>query len=142
MPAAKQGDTVRVHYTGKLKDGTVFDTSRDRDPLEFKIGEGQIIPGFEKMVLGMEVGDTKTEKIRSDDAYGSRRDDRIITVGRDQVPEGVKPKVSQQVQLRGQDGSAIPATIVGVTETNVTIDANHPLAGFDLTFSIELIEIL
>jgi peptidylprolyl isomerase len=142
MPAAKNGDTVRVHYTGKLKDGTVFDTSRDRDPIEFKIGDGGIIPGFEKMVLGMEVGDTKTEKIRADDAYGSRRDDRIITVGRDQVPDGIKPKVSQQVQLKGQDGSAIPATIIGVTESDVTIDANHPLAGYDLTFSIELVEIL
>lgn len=142
MSAAKKGDTVRVHYTGKLRDGSVFDTSWDRDPIEFKIGEGGIIPGFDKMVLGMKVGDMKTEKIRSDDAYGSRREDRIITVGRDQVPEGVKPKVSQQVQIRGEDGSAITATIVGITETKVTIDANHPLAGYDLTFSIELIEIL
>jgi peptidylprolyl isomerase len=142
MRQAKQGDSVKVHYTGKMDNGTKFDTSRGGDPLEFTIGEGKIIPGFEEIVVGMTQGDTKTATVPSDKAYGPRRDDRIITVDRDQVPEGMSPKVGQQVQMHGKGGESIPAMITGVTEKLVTLDANHPLAGKDLTFTIELVEIL
>ena len=142
MHQAKRGDSVRVHYTGKMNNGTKFDTSRDGNPLEFTIGEGKIIPGFEKIVIGMKLGDTKTVTVPSDEAYGPRRDDRIITVDRDQVPEDSNPRVGQQIQMHGQGGESIPAMITGVTKKLVTMDANHPLAGKDLTFSVELIEIL
>ena len=142
MRQAKQGDSVRVHYTGKMDNGTQFDSSRGGDPLEFTIGDGKIIPGFEEIVIGMKQGDTKTVTIPSDEAYGPRRDDRIITVDRDRVPEGMKPKVGQQVHMHGKGGESFPAMITGVTEKAVTLDANHPLAGQDLTFSVELIEIL
>ena len=142
MRQAKRGDSVRVHYTGKMHNGTKFDTSRDGNPLEFTIGEGKIIPGFEKMVIGMKQGDMKTVTVPSDEAYGPRRDDRIITVDRDQVPEDSNPRVGQQIQMHGQGGESIPAMITGVTKKLVTMDANHPLAGKDLTFSVELVEIL
>ena len=142
MHQAKRGDSVRVHYTGKMNNGTKFDTSRDGNPLEFTIGEGKIIPGFEKIVIGMKLGDTKTVTVPSDEAYGPRRDDRIITVDRDQVPEDSNPRVGQQIQMHGQGGESIPAMITGVTKKLVTMYANHPLAGKDLTFSVELIEIL
>ena len=142
MCQAKRGDSVRVHYIGKMRDGTRFDTSRDGDPLEFTIGDGKIIPGFEEIVIGMKQGDMKTVTVPSDEAYGPLRDDRIITVDRDRMPENVTPKVGQQVHMHGQGGESIPAIITGLTKKAVTLDANHPLAGKDLTFSVELIEIL
>lgn len=142
MCQAKRGDSVRVHYTGKMRNGTKFDTSRDGDPLEFTIGDGKIIPGFEEIVIGMKQGDSKTVTVPSDEAYGPRRDDRIITVDRDRIPGDVKPNVGQHVHMHGQGGESIPAMITGVTEKSITLDANHPLAGQDLTFSIELVEIL
>jgi peptidylprolyl isomerase len=141
MAQAKIGDTVSVHYTGKLKDGSVFDTSRDRDPLQFKIGEGEIIPGFEKAVIGMEVEDTKTIKIPSDEAYGPHREDLVLVIDRSDLPDEVPAKVSTQVKLRLPNNKATLATITQVTTEKITLDANHPLAGMDLTFSIELMEI-
>ncbi|HID72290.1 MAG TPA: peptidylprolyl isomerase [Thermoplasmata archaeon] len=142
MTQAKDGDTVRVHYTGKLEDGSVFDTSRGGEPLEFTIGAGQIIPGFEKAIIGMEPGNSKTIKIPSEEAYGPRREDMMVVVEKSQFPEDIKPVVGQELQIRQGDGLAIPVTVVEVTESKVTLDANHPLAGKDLTFDIELIEIL
>lgn len=141
MAKAKEGDTVRVHYTGKLKDGTVFDTSQDREPLSFTIGEQRVIPGFEKAVVGMEPGDTKTEELPSEQAYGEHREDMVMELERNQLPESVEPKVGQQLQLRMQNGQEVPVVITELNEESVTIDANHPLAGKDLVFEIELVDI-
>lgn len=143
MPQVKDGDTVKVHYTGKLGDGTVFDTSREREePLEFTLGQGQLIPGFEKAVVGMDVGDSTSVDISSDEAYGERRDDLEIEVPKAELPDNVDPQVGMQLQMQQQqNGQAIPVQITAVGEENVTLDANHPLAGKDLTFDIELVEI-
>lgn len=138
---AKNGDTVQVNYTGKLADGTVFDTSVGREPLEFKLGAGQMIPGFEKAVLGMKVGEKKTVTIPANEAYGPHRDDMVVEVGRDRLGPGVIPKVGQQLQGTRPDGSVSTFTVVAVSDNTITIDANHPLAGKDLTFEIELVKI-
>ena len=142
MARAKYGDTVKVHYTGRLDDGTVFDTSADGDPLQFTIGSGQIIPGFEQAVVGMNPGESKTVKIPAEDAYGQRREDLIIEVEKSQLPEGLKPEVGLQLQSRQPDGRIVVLTIADITESHVTLDANHPLAGKDLTFEIQLVEII
>ena len=142
MTQAKNGDTVKVHYTGKLEDGTVFDTSTARDPLQFVIGDGQIIPGFEQGVIGMNTGESKTINISSEKAYGPRHEDRVLEVNQDQIPKHLELEIGQQVQIPQTDGSKIQFIVKGVSETNVTLDANHPLAGKDLTFEIELTEIL
>lgn len=141
MAKAKEGDTVHVHYTGKLKDGTVFDTSEEREPLSFKIGEERVIPGFEKAVVGMEPGDTKTKELPPEQAYGEHREDMVMELERDQLPDNLEPKVGQQLQLRMQNGQEVPVVITELGEESVTIDANHPLAGKDLVFEIELVEI-
>ena len=141
MAEAKQGDTVKIHYTGSLEDGTVFDSSQDRDPLEFTLGEGKVISGFESAVEGMEEGETKTAEIPSDEAYGPRRDDLLLTVARDQLPEDLEPEVGDQLEMRTQDGQAFPVVVTQVGDEQVQLDANHPLAGKDLTFDIELVEI-
>ena len=141
MAHAKAGDHVKVHYTGRLSDGTVFDSSRDREPLEFTLGIGEVIPGFEQAVLGMEPGETKTVTIPAEEAYGPRRADMIIEVSRDQVAPGLPLAIGQQLQLRLQDGRVIPVVVADLSEETVTIDANHPLAGEDLTFEIELVAI-
>ncbi|NBB74758.1 MAG: peptidylprolyl isomerase [Bacteroidetes bacterium] len=141
MAKAKEGDTVQVHYTGKLKDGTVFDTSEEREPLSFTIGEERVIPGFEKAVVGMEPGDTKTEELPPAQAYGEHREDMVMELERDQLPDNLEPKVGQQLQLRMQNGQEVPVVITELGEESVTIDANHPLAGKDLVFEIELVEI-
>jgi FKBP-type peptidyl-prolyl cis-trans isomerase 2 len=138
---AKQGDAVQVHYTGKLEDGTVFDTSQDREPLEFTIGEDRVIPGFESAVLGMEPGDSKTQELGPDDAYGQRREDMVMELDRGQIPEDLDPEVGQQLHLRMEDGQRVPVVITKLGEESVTIDANHPLAGKKLIFDIELISI-
>lgn len=143
MPKVKDGDTVKVHYTGKLGDGSVFDTSRDRnEPLEFTLGQGQLIPGFEKAVVGMDVGDSTSVDIPTDEAYGERRDDLEIEVPKNELPDNAEPEVGMQLQMQQQEnGQAIPVQITVVNEENVTLDANHPLAGKDLTFDIELVEV-
>ncbi len=138
---AKNGNTVQVDYTGKLADGTVFDSSVGREPLEFTLGAGQMIPGFEKAVLGMKVGDKKTVTIPADEAYGPRRDDLILEIGREKLPSGLTPEVGQQLQMTRPDGAISIVTITKVSDTTVTIDANHRLAGKDLTFEIELVKI-
>jgi peptidylprolyl isomerase len=141
MAQAKEGDTVKVHYTGTLSDGTVFDSSKDRDPLEFTIGSQQVIPGFEENVKGMAVGDSKTFTLNPGEAYGDRNDQMMVDVERAQMPEDIDPEVGMMLQVQGQDGSVSHVTITEVTDDKVTLDANHPLAGQDLTFEIELQEI-
>jgi len=141
MAKAKNGDTVKVHYTGKLDDGTVFDSSLDREPLSFTLGEGQLIPGFEAAVIGMEVGDSTTAKIPSAEAYGPVKEDMIARIGKDQLPDGLNPEVGQKLQVPQNNGQVLIVTITDVDESHITLDANHPLAGKDLTFDIELVEV-
>ncbi len=141
MPKVKEGDTVKVHYTGKLESGEVFDSSEGREPLEFTLGQGQLIPGFEKAVTELDKGESTTVDIPSKEAYGEVREDLIITVPKDQLPEDVEPQVGMQLQVNQPDGQPIPVRITDVGEENLTLDANHPLAGKDLTFKIELVEV-
>lgn len=141
MAQAKNGDTVMVHYTGKLTDGTVFDSSTERDPLQFTIGAGEIIPGFEQAVLGMNTGESKTTKIPVDEAYGSHRPEMVVEVERNQMPPEMEPEVGQQMQIQQPSGQIIPVTITNISDSTVTLDANHPLAGEDLIFDIELVDI-
>jgi len=142
MAQAKHGDTVKVHYTGKLENGTVFDTSINRDPLRFTIGEGQVIPGFEQAVVGMNPGESKTTKVPVDKAYGLHRKEMVMVVNRNQFPVHLKPEVGRRLQIRKADGRTIGVTVADVSESSVTLDANHPLAGKDLTFDIQLLEIV
>lgn len=141
MAQAKQGDTVKVNYIGKLKDGTVFDTSEGREPLEFTLGQGQLIPGFEEAVEGMEPGQTNTVNIPAEKAYGPRNEDWIIEVEREEFPDDLEPAVGQQLQLRQENGQEILVVVTDVANDKVTLDANHPLAGHDLIFEIQLMEI-
>lgn len=141
MSKVKNGDTVKVHYTGSLEDGSVFDTSQDREPMEFTLGSGQLIPGFEKAVEGMEKGESTKVTIPSEEAYGEPREDLIISVPRENMPDGVTPEVGMQLQVNQPDGQSIPVRITEIADEEVKLDANHPLAGKDLTFEIELMEI-
>lgn len=144
MSKVKDGDTVKVHYTGTLtEDGTVFDSSREREPLEFELGEGKLIPGFEEAVIGMEVGEDTTVEIDSEDAYGQRREDLELEVSKSDLPDNIEPEVGMQLQMQQQEnGQAIPVQITDVEDDIVKLDANHPLAGKDLTFDIELVDIV
>lgn len=142
MKSAESGSTVKVHYTGTLDDGNVFDSSREREPLEFTIGNGQLIRGFEDAVTGMTVGDVKTVKISASEAYGERRNELVITISKQQFPEHISPAEGLQLSLKSPDGSILNAIITMVAEDSVTLDANHPLAGQDLNFNIELMEIV
>lgn len=142
MTQAKSGDTVKIHYTGKLDDGTVFDSSVNREPLEFTLSSGQVIPGFDNAVLGMSPGESKTEKIPMTEAYGPYREEMVVAVNKEQLPADLEPEVGQQLQVRQPDGQMIPVYVTEVNDSTVTLDANHPLAGYDLTFDIELVEIV
>jgi peptidylprolyl isomerase len=139
---ARDGDTVQVNYTGKLADGTVFDSSIGRQPLEVILGKGQVIPGFEKAILGMQVGENKTVTIPAKDAYGPYRSELIFEVPKENLAAGVVPQVGQQLQGSKADGSTMVATITKISDKAVTVDANVPLAGKDLTFEIGLVKIL
>lgn len=141
MAGAQQGDTVKVHYTGKLEDGSVFDSSLQRDPLEFTIGEGQIIPGFEKAVVGMEAGQNKTVQVESAEAYGPRYEEMVQVVERTQIPDNISLEVGAQLQANHPQGGPIILTVTDLSDSEVTLDANHPLAGKDLTFEIELVDL-
>lgn len=141
MPAAKSGDTVLVHYKGTLEDGSIFDSSENRDPLQFCLGDQNIIPGFQNAVLGMAKGETKTTTIGADEAYGPHRPDMVIEFDREDVPNGVEPEVGQRLELQADQGYTLPARVVEVTDSAIKVDANHPLAGKQLTFEIELVEI-
>ena len=139
---AETGDTVRVHYTGRLQNGEIFDTSTGDEPLEFTLGQGQMITGFEQAVLGMQVGDNKTVTIPVDEAYGPRRDDLLLEVNRDDLPEDLEPEVGMLLQSSQPDGSITVFTITEVSDTTIKVDGNHRLAGQELTFDIELVEIM
>lgn len=141
MAQAAVGDTVQLHYTGKLKDGTEFGTSRGQEPLQFQIGENTIIPKLETSVVGMAVGDSATVEIAAADGYGPRQPEAIETVDRSVLPAEVELMVGNQLQAQTQDGQTLIVTIIQVDGDKVTLDGNHPLAGEDLTFEIELVEI-
>lgn len=136
---AKDGDRVRVHYTGRLADGNEFDTSREGEPLEFTVGAGEVITGFDEAVRGMRVGDAKTIEIQPDDAYGERREQLVQSVERERMNLEVEPQVGMTLSMQLPGGDQIPVNITEVTETEVTLDANHPLAGQVLTFDLELV---
>jgi peptidylprolyl isomerase len=142
MTQAKHGDTVRIHYTGRLTDGTQFDSSDGREPLEFQLGSGQIIQGLDEQVQGMSVGDKQTVTIPADGAYGPHRPEGVQSVPRTQIPEGVDTSIGARLQATGSDGRAMTLTVVDTSDDAVTVDANHPLAGKDLVFDVELVEVL
>ncbi|PKK83014.1 MAG: peptidylprolyl isomerase [candidate division Zixibacteria bacterium HGW-Zixibacteria-1] len=141
MSQVKEGSKVKVHYVGKLEDGTVFDSSENRPPLEFEIGKGNVITGFETGVIGMELNGKKTVTIVPDDAYGHHREELMVEVSKGDFPPDIDPNVGQQLQIKRPDGHVIDVTITGVEGDKVTLDANHPLAGKTLIFEIELVEI-
>jgi peptidylprolyl isomerase len=166
MAQAKTGDKVKVHYTGTLEDGSVFDSSEGSseqpaehscgcgsnsgcgaespaaDPMEFVIGSGQLIPKFEAAVIGLEPGQSITVTIPADDAYGQRAEEMVAVLERSEIPEDIQPEPGQQMEVILEDGSPMPVLVTEVTETSITLDANHPLAGCDLTFAIRLVEIM
>ena len=141
MAQAKRGDTVHVHYRGTLDDGTEFDSSEGSDPIVFTIGAGQVIPGFENAIEGMATGDRKTERIEAENAYGDRRDELVFTVARDQMPEGADVEVGDMLRVGFPDGSNAAVQVAAMDDQSVTLDANHPLAGKNLTFELELVSI-
>lgn len=142
MSEAKAGDTVRIHYTGTLDDGSQFDSSAGRDPLEFTVGGGQIIPGLDREIAGMKIGDRKTVRVACDEAYGQHDPAATQEVPRDALPPDLEIEVGKRLQAVTQDGRQITVVIAAVSDGSVTMDANHPLAGKDLIFDVELVEIL
>lgn len=141
MTEVKSGDTVCIHYVGTLTDGTQFDSSQGREPLEFVVGASQIIPGLDRALPGMTVGEKKTVNVPADEAYGQADPNARHSVPRDQIPADIPLNVGTQLQMRTQDGQAIVVTVVDVTDEAVVLDANHPLAGKDLVFDIEVVSI-
>ena len=142
MSEVKTGDTVQVHYTGKLEAGELFDSSRERDPLQFTLGNGELIPEFENAVIGMNEGDVKTIQIPSQEAYGPYMEEMKIVVDKANMPEELELKIGLNLTLRGADDRKLNVRIIDIAENTVTMDANHPLAGKDLVFDIELVKIL
>jgi peptidylprolyl isomerase len=142
MTDAKSGDTVRIHYTGTLADGSTFDSSDGRDPLEFKLGTGNVIAGFDVAVEGMSVGDAKTVEIPADQAYGAHNPHAQQSFPRDKIPDDVPLEIGARLQLQSSQGQPMMVTVTEVTDDAVILDANHPLAGKNLTFKIELVEIV
>ena len=141
MGQTKSGDRVKVHYTGKFENEEVFDSSRERQPLEFTIGKGDVIPGFEGGVVGMEIGESKRLLIPPEEGYGSRREDLVVVVKRSDLPKFIVPTVGKRFKIRQPDGQSVVATIADIDEDRVTLDGNHPLAGHTLLFDVELLEI-
>lgn len=141
MAEAKTNDTVKVNYTGRLSDGTVFDSSFNREPLEFTIGQKMVIPGFEEGVIGMTIGETRTVSIASQDAYGPYLEDLVGSIKRTQIPPNIDLQVGGILQMQIPDGGAMLVVVKALTDETVTLDANHPLAGKDLAFEINLLEI-
>lgn len=142
MTQAKSGDTVRIHYTGTLDDGTEFDSSAGRDPLEFALGGGQVIPGFDSAVDGMAVGENKTVTIPAEQAYGERHEQLVQEVPKNALPDEIDPAIGMQLQSRSPEGHVMNLVITDVAAETITLDGNHPLAGQALTFAIELVEIV
>ena len=141
MIKAKDGDTVRVQYTGKLEDGSVFDSSVENNSLQFTIGKGQVLHGVEQAVIGMHPQQSKTVRVPAAEAYGPHRDEMTTQVQRSQFPASVKLKVGQRLQINQKNGQSIAVSVLGLSASTVTVDANHPLAGKDLTFDLQLVEI-
>ena len=142
MQQVKTGDKVKVHYNGKLRNGETFDSSEGREPLEFTVGGGQVIKGFDQGVMGMQVGDKKTVEIEVGDAYGEKNEEMIIEFPRTQFPPDMKPEAGMQLMMNNGEGQSFPVLVKEVKEETVLLDANHPLAGEDLVFDIELVEIV
>ena len=138
--SAKEGNVVKVHYTGKLEDGTMFDSSRNRDPLQFRLGEGQVIPGFEQAIIGMDVGDSKSVEVPPDKAYGAHRDERVYVIDKSKFPADVA--VGQQYQIAQEKSEPSVVTVTDISKGTVTLDGNHPLAGRNLLFDIQLVEVI
>ncbi len=141
MSQAKSGDKVKIHYTGKLEDGTEFGSSQNEEPLSFTIGDGKMIPGIEQAVIGMNPGDSKTTTIPMNEAYGPHQQEKVMAVDKNQIPKTINPEIGQQLQMERTDGEAITVRVAEISETHVTLDSNHPLAGHDLTFDMQLVEI-
>ena len=141
MQQAKRGDTVQVHYRGTLDDGTEFDSSAGREPLEFTIGKGQVIPGFEEAVVGMGEGETKKQRIEAKDAYGEHSDDLVFAVGRERIPDGTEVAIGDTLRIGFADGQTAGVQVVDLDDETITLDANHPLAGEALTFELQLVAI-
>ncbi|MFD1911662.1 FKBP-type peptidyl-prolyl cis-trans isomerase [Halodurantibacterium flavum] len=142
MTEVKTGDTVRIHYTGTLQDGSVFDSSEGRDPLEFTVGSGQIIPGLDAALPGMAVGQEKTVTVAAAEAYGPHDPNGRQSVPRDQVPADIPLDIGTTLQLTLPEGQTMPVTVAEVSDETVVLDANHPLAGKDLTFAVKMVEIV
>lgn len=142
MAQAAIGDTVHIHYNGKLRDGTVFDTSEGREPLQFTIGQNTIIPKLEESIVGMETGETATVEIPADDAYGPHRPDAVQTIERSMIPPHIDVTIGTQLQATAQNGQTVVLTVMEADDASVTLDGNHPLAGEDLIFEIEVVEIV
>jgi peptidylprolyl isomerase len=142
MLGVKFGDTVKVHYTGRLDNGKVFDNTDDKGPLTFMLGDGMVIPGFEQALVGMKPGEEKTVKISALRAYGPYLKELVVEVGKDKFVDDIDPEVGQRLQINQPDGKKFMVTVADISDSNVILDANHPLAGKDLTFDIHLIEII
>lgn len=142
MTQAKSGDTVRIHYTGTLDDGTQFDSSAGGDPLEFALGGGQVIPGFDAAVDGMSVGESKKVTIEAEQAYGQRHEQLVQRVSRSALPADLEPAIGMQLQSQSPEGQVMNLVVTEVDDETITVDANHPLSGHALTFEIELVEIV
>ena len=140
--AVEAGSKVKVHYTGTFDNGEVFDSSRETDPLEFEVGASQVIPGFDQAVQGMAVGEVKQVRIPEADAYGAYNPEMVFKTDHSQFEEGTTPQVGQQFQAETPDGQPLFLTVKSVTEDEIMMDANHPMAGKDLNFELELVEIL
>ncbi|MGR3565655.1 MAG: FKBP-type peptidyl-prolyl cis-trans isomerase [Heliomarina sp.] len=141
MTQVKNGDNVQIHYTGTFQDGTTFDSSEGREPLAFEVGSGQIIPGLDAALPGMEVGDAKTVNVPCEDAYGPVNPDMRQAIPREGIPDNIPVEIGARLQMQTAEGQVMPVTVVGVDDESVTLDANHPLAGHDLTFAIEVVAI-
>lgn len=141
MAQAQNGDIVKVHYTGKLDDGTVFESTQGRDPLELQLGKQQVLPDIEKAVIGMNVGQSKTTTVAAIDAHGPHRPELVMVVKRAELPDDIKAEVGQQLLIRQPSGQELRLTVTDADDDSVTLDGNHPLAGKDLTFDLQLVEI-
>jgi len=142
MTQAREDDTVRVHYTVKLDNDTIVGSTKDQEPLQFTLGKGQVLPGFEQAVVGMNSGESKTVLVTADQAFGPHLDEMVVAVDRGRLPEGLNPKEGDRIQLQTRSGETVAVGVTGVSESTITIDGNHPLAGKDLIFDIEFIEVV
>ena len=141
MSKVKNGDRVKIHYTGKLKDGEIFDTSREQQPLEFVVGNREMMPGLETRLIGMEAGDNKSIEVPPEEAYGPRQEELVIEVKKSELPDHIEPSLGLRLQMQVAEGNHVELAIIEIKEETITLDANHPLAGHTLFFDLELVEI-